>query len=238
VQVAEIEAARAELEPVADIFMVAQDRFARMTQTISRLRPLSEGHIPMARKFLMDKVNLLRSYQAVRLDLDGTTDPPSQIARGDAKSSGRGLSSWADITQVALPGGFVWVRLNEIALKDELKNVRDAGDFSKVAYDEMKIGAQHFIEHVLPFVHKDKSVATSEYFAELDRKAGVSYADGTQRVFEAFLGRWSPIYLCRGPEGGQYTVTNGRHRIKVASDLGWLAVPAQVKDVSNHARRC
>jgi hypothetical protein len=82
----------------------------------------------------------------------------------------------------------------------------------------------------------NQDVTTSEYFAELDRKGSVPFADGMQRVFDAFLGRWSPIYLCRGSEGGKYTISNGRHRIKIASDLGWLAVPAQVKDVRNHAR--
>jgi hypothetical protein len=236
VQVAAIEAAREELERVTAILMVAQDHFSRMTETMSLIRPLSESRIPMARQFLMNKVGLLRSYQAVRLDLDGSPDTPLATARNDVTTPGLGLSSWEDITQVALPGGFVWVRLDEIALDEELIHVRDASDFSKVAYDEMKIGAQRFVDHVLPLVHQDKSVATSEYFAELDRKGSVPFADGMQRVFDAFLGRWSPIYLCRGSEGGKYTISNGRHRIKIASDLGWLAVPAQVKDVRNHAR--
>lgn len=235
-KVAAIEAARVELERVTAILTVAQDHFARMTETISRLRPLSEGHIPMARKFLLTKVNLLRSYQAVRLDLDGSTDSPPPAARGDDKNSGGGLSSWEDITQVALPGGFVWVRLDDIALQDELKNVQRPGDFSKVAYDEMRNGAQRFVEHVLPVVSKDASHATSEHFAELDRTAGVTYEHGLQRVFEAFLGRWTPIYLCRGQTDERFSITNGRHRIKVASDLGWTAVPAQVKDLRRYAR--
>jgi hypothetical protein len=235
-QVAAIEAARAELERVTAILMLAEDHLARMNETILRLRPLAEAHIPIARKFLMDKVSLLRSYHAVRLDLDASTESLTPAARGDGKTDGAGIPSRKDITQVALPGGFVWVRLDEIALKEELKNVQRPGDFSKVAYDEMRSGAQRFIEHVLPIVQKDSSAATSEYFAELDRMVGVPYEHGLQRVFEAFLGRWTPIYLCRGRDDKHFTITNGRHRIKVASDLGWPAIPAQVKDISSHAR--
>ncbi|MCO5067978.1 MAG: hypothetical protein M9910_04715 [Kiritimatiellae bacterium] len=235
-QVAAIEAARAELERVTAILMLAEDHLARMNETILRLRPLAEAHIPIARKFLMDKVSLLRSYHAVRLDLDGSTDSTHPAARGDDKNAGGGLPSWEDITQVALPGGFVWVRLDDIALQDELKNVQHPGDFSKVAYDEMRSGAQRFVEHVLPVVAKDPSHATSEHFAELDRAAGVTYEHGLQRVFEAYLGRWTPIYLCRGQTDERFSITNGRHRIKVASDLGWTAVPAQVKDLRRYAR--
>lgn len=235
-QVAAIAAAREELERVSAILMAAQRRFARMTETLSRLRPLSEGHIPMARKFLLTKASLLRSYHAVRLDLDGSTDSPPPAGHGGDKNSGGGLISWEDITQVVLPGGFVWVRLDDIALQDELKNVQRPGDFSKVAYDEMRSGAQRFIERVLPVVARGANLATSEHFAELDRAAGVPYEHGLQRVFEAFLGRWTPIYLCRGQTDERFSITNGRHRIKVASDLGWTAVPAQVKDLRLHAR--
>jgi len=229
--------AYAELEQVTSLCSQAQECLEQLNVAVSRLQPLTEEVFPLATKFLMGKADMLRAYHAVRLDTDGSKTFPVQLPQVKTTNSAQALHSWPDITQIALPGGFAWIPLDSIALKEELKNVRGANDFNKVAYDEMKSGAQRFISQVLPVVHKDKTLATSEYFAELDRKAGLPYVDGVQRVFDAFLGCWSPIYLCRGAEGGQFSITNGRHRIKVALDLGWPAIPAQVKDLSTRAKQ-
>jgi len=229
--------AYAELEQVTTRYSQAQECLEQLNVAVSRLQPLTENVCPLATHYLLGKVDLLRAYHAVRLDTEASTSSQVQLPPVRAVDSAKELNTWQEITQITLPSGFAWIRLDNIALKEELKNVQSADDFNKVAYDEMKSGAQRFISQVLPIVQKDKTLATSEYFAELDRKAGLPYEDGDQRVFDAFLGVWSPIYLSRGADGGQFSITNGRHRIKVAVDLGWPAIPAQVKDLSNRAKQ-
>jgi len=70
----------------------------------------------------------------------------------------------------------------------------------------------------------------SAYFFSLDQQAGVSYANGLLRVYEAFFGS-EPIHLSRVKGAPQWTVGNGRHRILVAKELGWKAIPAQTVEV-------
>lgn len=68
---------------------------------------------------------------------------------------------------------------------------------------------------------------SSDHFARIDRGKGSSYAEGKQRVYDAFFGD-DCITLDRGPSDGKYGVTNGRHRLRIARALGWEAVPVKI----------
>ena len=52
---------------------------------------------------------------------------------------------------------------------------------------------------------------------------------GLLRVYEAFFGD-DVIHLGRGRRDKLFGVDSGRHRIKVAMDAGWTAVPVKMSD--------
>lgn len=207
---------------------------------VARFRGMTNDVLPAARHFLREKSGLLREIHAVPLDsvmpttstitysvpvesLSGQTDPRT-TASGDG------------FTDCALPRGFVWVALEDIDLDGELRGVRSPSAFEKVPYDVMRRGLEIFRARVLPQMRKDLAAATSDYFHRQDQTAGLDYEHGLQRIYDAFFAHTDYIYLTRGRDQAKFTVQSGRHRIKVAFDLGWPAIPVQVKDLKNRAK--
>jgi hypothetical protein len=68
---------------------------------------------------------------------------------------------------------------------------------------------------------------SSDYWADMDRKYGLDYENGYQRVYDAFYGQ-SAIRLTK--DGTEYDIVNGRHRIAVAKEMGIDTLPARVID--------
>ena len=79
---------------------------------------------------------------------------------------------------------------------------------------------------VLPALDKEGTNANSDFFREIDQRAGQSHEQGALRVYEAFFGT-DHIHLGRSPDSKHYDIDNGRHRIKVAQELGWTHIPVK-----------
>ena len=79
---------------------------------------------------------------------------------------------------------------------------------------------------VLPFLARNPG-ADAEVFRELDGYTEDRKPKARQKTYEAFFGA-QPIILAGPLSDGTFSVTSGRHRIKVARDMGWSAVPARV----------
>jgi hypothetical protein len=106
-----------------------------------------------------------------------------------------------------------------------MNNLPSDDDYKKVPKAEMERGFAILQRDILPAIKQ--CGADSDYFYELDRQSGQSPNRGLQSVYDAFFGG-EPITLDSGLDGAGYNVTSGRHRIKVARELGWPAVPAKL----------
>ncbi len=123
-------------------------------------------------------------------------------------------SEWVD-------RGITDVPVDKIDTSD-MTHVNGLDDFKKVSYEEMAEGYRKLDTVVRPEVAKG---AGGDDFRKLDQQEGLSYADGYQRVYDAFYGG-EPIRLAK--DGESYTVINGAHRLYVAQREGVGSVPARV----------
>jgi hypothetical protein len=236
----QLQAAEEELEEAerrCDEFERAAEVFHGQVRTF---HGMVKDTVPAARHFLREKIGLLHEIHAV--PLEGVTPAAATIRassrlKSPAENTGHQATEASDgFSGCPLPRGFVWVPLGDIDLGGELRNVLSPSAFQKVPYDVMRRGLERFRAEILPQVRKNVAAATSDYFGRQDHTAGADYEHGLQRIYDAFFGSSDYIYLVRGRDQAKFTVQSGRHRIKVALDLGWRAIPVQVKDLKGKAR--
>lgn len=67
----------------------------------------------------------------------------------------------------------------------------------------------------------------SDDFAALDKKNGLDYANGQQRVYDLFYGS-DPVSVTK--DGNKYDIDSGRHRIFIAKEAGYDTIPARVRE--------
>ena len=140
-------------------------------------------------------------------------------------------NSIQDLEKIELPKGFKWVRLDEIS-DSELKDVSSETDFRKVSYAEMKNGLERFEKEILSVLTETPKNFNADYFEKIDLKNEDAYLNGKTKIFNVFFGD-EFIKVERFAGDSKYeSVVNGRHRLKVAKDLGWKVIPAQVTEVN------
>jgi len=207
---------------------------ALLTRRASACDDVLTRSVPRARAFLREKIEQLKQYHAVQLDAatpaKSVADPPTVPVRRESTtgSTGHDAAGARRLQDHRLPQGFRWVSLSEIDLAKQLDGISGPKDFRKVSYEDMRQGLAHLRDHILPALEVDGE-RRSDYFRDVDQQSGREYSEGLQRVYEAFFGQHDFVYFVRRPDG-TLDLINGRHRVKVADDLGWDAVPAQVKD--------
>jgi hypothetical protein len=220
--------ARAEIRSwqkrVEDEYQSFRRDAARFDATIDRT--VSEG-----RGVLRSKIALLNEYRAMQVEPGNFTSSTGSISTS-ASEAQVDASRSDGLQNFKLPQGFVWIPLTQIRLKEELEHVQTAPDYKKVDKETMRSGMVRLQTDVLPFLSDETGLRGSDYFGEMDRANSLSYEHGIQRVYDAFFGE-SHIQLSRSVVPGQFDITNGRHRIRLAQELGWDAIPAQTEDASN-----
>lgn len=200
----------------------ALPQFKRLNQDAQEL---VRSSLPRAVSFIDEKLARYIAYANVQMPSSETRHVRSNVL-GHAQSYLQASSESTEPTKLLsspLPQGFQWVRLESISSAD---NLRLEDKFQKVSEAEVRTGFSLLKNEILPAIESDQTLS-SEYFAELDRKMDRAYAQGSQRVYDAFFGT-DCVTLDQGRGGGIHGVTNGRHRIAVAKSLGWVAVPAKV----------
>lgn len=202
----------------------AEEACQRYQGVARQFEGTANEHIPRAQSNLRTKHDEAAAYLAAQMEGDvpvtqrAPAPPPSQAA--SATSEAARLDS---IVQFPLPPGFRWVSLEHISRHDNL-----AGDegFDKVSENEMRRGLGTLRRQVLPYLANHPN-ANSLTFLELDGWTAEGGPKSRQKVYDAFFGD-EPIVLDGPYPDGTFGITNGRHRIKVARDLGWTAVPVKV----------
>jgi len=129
-----------------------------------------------------------------------------------AKSREIGATEWTDM-------GIINVPLSEIREPDEI----DSSSFRKVSETDMRRGLL-LLQDILPEVEKGPG-ANRDYWAMKDSQMGLDYEHGYQRIYEAFYGTDG---IRVEQVGESYSVTNGRHRIHLAKQLGISTLPMKV----------
>ena len=190
--------------------------------------------LPHSRAYLQTKIEDLRVYHNLELGVIGaqplrTLPTPSPVQPLPSESPERGALQ--RLTDIRLPRGFVWVPLSSID-SAQLTGVKPDTDYRKVPYETMREGLRRLRTEVLPRVHIEPDTTDRDTFSDMDHAAAQDFEHGLQRVYEAFFGD-DFIYLERRQGQARYEIVNGRHRIRAASDLGWDAIPAQVKDLNS-----
>jgi hypothetical protein len=99
-------------------------------------------------------------------------------------------------------------------------------DFKKVSREQMKRGFVILRDFVLAEINRNPRISAFD-FDKIDRDKKMIQPDCCHNIYDVFFGN-EPIRVCRA-SGGKYSVVNGRHRITVARELGWQAVPASVE---------
>lgn len=185
---------------------------------------ISNG-IPKAVNYLESKHRELVEYLSVVLpgEHGSSVSPVESSSLNNAKESIADDPEKDNLTAFTLPTGFQWIRLEDIDPSDDL---RPEETHSKVTKEEVVNGFRMLQQDILPELQLSPERST-DYFLQCDMEKGQSYTEGTLRVYEAFFGE-SHIALSRSLSNGLFGVTNGRHRIKVARELGWSSVPARI----------
>lgn len=232
----ELSAARERLENVSRWQARIGEERTRFTVEAARFDRLLDQAVPACRGDLKAKIADLRSYGSIQLDLrDGASSAAAVGAAAEGPLSSVSpaveipVGPPAKLTDLSLPDGFVWVPLAQVSqarLPSFSAGVANKG----VSYEAMVSGLRRFAGEVLPRISLDPNGLGFDAFRALDEAAGQDYEHGLQRLYEGFFGK-DFIYLVRGEDQEKFAITNGGHRIRVALDLGWDAIPARVKDL-------
>ncbi|MBZ5506409.1 MAG: hypothetical protein LAO78_13190 [Acidobacteriia bacterium] len=243
----ELEEARSQLEEAIDCELRANEARARYRREAARIHGLLQSGIPQGRSFLQRKIEVLHEILAVAMPESSspgasTGDVSAGVAAAPSSPAGAAAAPrmiveprpYSSIMEFyPLPQGFRWVRLSEIA-PSELERAGTIAESGKESYANMKKGFAILQQEILPALSKMSSDQAYEYFREQDVSA--PRADGLfrQNVFSAFFGRRAPevIRLEKRRSDGSYSVVNGYHRIHVAMELGWKAIPADAVEVA------
>jgi hypothetical protein len=211
----------------------AQDE---VTSAVTRFRGIgANGTDDILRNgiaFLDEKRSQLADYLAFKpgasVSARSAVSSSSPSITNQVNSAGAGTTdlSFDELSKLRLPAGFQWVRLDTISPKDALRS--NEGFKKGVSRDDMVEGFSVLKTRVLPALQSNAAV-DQELFRTMDIESGVyGTKPGLLKYYEAFFSKDDSIVLTQAAASSEYGVTNGRHRIEVARELGWSAVPAQV----------
>lgn len=225
----ELDEARDRLRKIEYALRNMGEHTAIYEKEAERFRRVADEHIPRSEAFLARKADDLHTLHAIQpVNDEGWMGATVQIAADFAETAIQKGAEMLDLTSNPLPSGYCWVKLSDLDLVDALRDVQTPDDFRTHATYEMLCGGLETLRSaVLPAIKERGYTADSFYFTRLDETTGSNPENGARRAFESFFGDDS-IALQRGPDGSPFTVINGRHRIKVARDGGWLAVPVKI----------
>jgi len=206
-----------------------------------RVMAISTGRLMEAQSFLRRKTGELYDYTEYNLDNGAVGYAGSHGKTGMVSDSvHRSLEETVatvenrldDFEKIALPQGFSWVKINEIS-GQELNELPKTEDFRKgVSPEDMKKGFEILRTDILPVFRQTPHLATVDYFEEFDRKHHRNSTNSAKKIFNVFFGKAIPEHIrLERISGSDYGITNGRHRIKIARDLGWTCIPAEAIEI-------
>ena len=198
-----------------------------------RVGEISSERLAAARVFLRQKIAELQNYvgfqiSAGNLSSGGIGNAIFDVMENLVEANLRTIENAVDnLLNIPLPKGFSWVRFDEINPL-EIADLPAENEYKKVSYETMKRGFEILQAEVLPILKSTGATVNDNYFYDFDRQNNRDLADSTEEIFKIFFGDSEPICLDRNPNQAFLNITSGRHRIRVARDLGWTAIPAKI----------
>ena len=243
------------LEEAEDALQEAMQWRSRTEESYSAYRSrskqavhLADEHTAKARVFLKGRIAELYDYVQLKPGIDSgvvfnlpANQPETLVAnRSDAGASSDpvlqpGTEPAYEMTELALPMGFAWVRLDELT-PSEMDQLPSNNDYRKdnLSVTDMRDGLHLLRTRILPEIEKNPAAANREHFEQLDALEGRTFPNSLAPIFSAYLGtrNFDDIIVVERFRGDKFfSITNGRHRIKAALDSGWNAIPARVTEV-------
>ncbi|HWZ46436.1 MAG TPA: hypothetical protein VNW97_23385 [Candidatus Saccharimonadales bacterium] len=241
----QLEEARSLLEETLECEVRVNAALARHQQQLARIHSLLRSGIPRGRTVLQRKIDALHDILGVIVhdvpvpgaSIGQTSAAPTASSPGDSLSPDRGLvvapRPYSAIMRFyPLPQGFRWIQLDEVAPL-ELAHARTIAESGKESFANMRKGFAILQQEILPALAKMTPDKAQECFREQDVSAPRSDGLFRQNVFSAFFGQRAPevIRLEKRRSDDFYSVINGYHRLHVAIELGWEAIPANAVEV-------
>lgn len=134
--------------------------------------------------------------------------------------------SYAALSEIPLPEGYRWVRLDEIDLSEAVAGFNKPWDRPKASFDELAEGFEMLRTEILPRLKAGN--CSREELAAIDQQRGAVKNDGLVHCYDAFFEHHECIKLAQGVRSDKLSIDNGKHRVRVALDKGWDAVIARV----------
>lgn len=220
---AQLDAIRRQKQRVSGLFEEYQRQASRFSGVVGN--EVRRGLVELDRVLV-----LVRDYHSI--NLEGV--PESDGGSGWTAHTPAAPAAPSSSLEPVLPSGFHWVRLDEIEAS-ELDDVRTETDFKKISRQDMQSGLELLKSELLPFLSNYRGQDIKQALFAEDRRMGRRPPVALLEVYNAFFGAQDYVYVTRGRKDCKFRVTNGRHRVRVAQELGWPAIPAQVKDLRSHA---
>jgi len=226
----EFEAAKRDFETAKILYTKVENAVSEFHQHIRRLRDLATSNVNRANAYLENKTAILESYRAIQPEgvntLAASSDAVSSFQREAvntaAFSTTNSLNNLTTQDPSDISGQWTETRVHSFDISNLPlpEGIQGSSDFKKVEFDEMQNGLKK-LQEMKPVI--EQGIGDSrDYWADIDKKNGLDYPNGYQRVYEAFYGT-EPIRIVK--DGDQYDITNGRHRIWAAKQLGIKTLP-------------
>lgn len=197
-----------------------------------RARAHCEGPTAAACSRLTSLHGLALAALAIRLPTDDAASAlPATVSAGTVREVGSAGATEAGLAP--LPVGFTWIPIDRA--HPGVGDWPTPTDFRKgVSYEEVLDGTRRLHEEVLPIFGEHPN-AGREVFEEFDRRngrvstTGLVRPDSLAHLYDQFFGEHNRMVCWQRSQDGLYEFGNGRHRVRVAMDLGLKFVPAQVQ---------
>ena len=242
--------AEAEERMATQARQAVQAEAAVYARDASRLRATLQSETVKAVEVLRTKVVVLRSYASGGISAGGvltgalafgaglaigaalgqtrqdgapTADPPGQVEDSSAVSGAPDLSGRVvEPTLQELHADIRDVPLDLIDLSDS--PVQDEADYHKVSQAEMIAGFEKLarVRRLISQGATDQQLYDTDQAA---REEGLPEGQSHHNIYKVFYGE-NAIALEKA--GDRYRVLNGYHRLVVARELGWTAIPARI----------
>jgi exonuclease VII small subunit len=145
-----------------------------------------------------------------------------------ASVAGPGIDSAVSLSSTPVAGRpATWIeegiQFVNVADLPEPEGISDETDFRKITEPEMRSGIKKLQE--MKSVIETGEGTNSDYWADYDKKHGLDFGGGFQRVYDAFYGT---DCIKVNKDQGSYDIDNGRHRIWLAKRMGVEQLPMRI----------
>lgn len=195
--------------------------------------------LPAAAAYLAQKHAEATNYQRVALpgspvqsSIGGSAEVENAVcasSTGESLLAGPAHANSPDELP-KLPSGFTWIPISQFD-QSELPN---RNDFKKgISPSDMANGLQRLWSELIPTLNANArpSRAVCEAFDEANGRVdpmGFVHPESLSNLWDVFFNRREHIRVTFDERTEKWSIDNGRHRVRIAKDLGWKYVPGEL----------